>query len=280
MSTAILYIILGRGAARAETLVMSGASSPHPTTVVGPWGQVDDACDEVDDTSDQNACEEREAANSSDQADQGDETANQVHEKTDETANQAGERTEESGNQADEPIEETGNQAGETADSQSVNKEGQATNQAGRTSNRAGQTANDRAASRGLDPLGWVAELTDRVVDLVGGLVGSVADFLAGSDTSTEGSHRSGSRNAKEEGNSQLSQGGEAGNDESGESAASSSADDPTRGDAPEPWWRAWLPFTGSQWVLLAVGFSLVLIGFGLAFRSLRRRRRPRTVRV
>jgi hypothetical protein len=290
VGTALLYILLGPGAAFAAAPVLSRASSPQPAIVVRLWGQVDDTCDEVDDTSDQNACEENVVDNSSEQAHhEGDETANQAGETTNETADRAGDTTNETADQASETTNETADQASDTT-KETASQAGDTTketgNQAGQgassqSADETGQTTNGGTPPQDPNPFGWVVDFTNRVVDLVSGWVGSLADFFAGRDISTGASDRSGNGNPHPEGNSQLSQVAEAGNDESGGAAAPTSAGNPTQGDAPEPWWSlAWLPFTGSQWVLLVVAVSLILICLGLALRSLRRRRRPPTVRV
>jgi cobalamin biosynthesis Mg chelatase CobN len=277
VSALTLYLVLGAGPAFAEPSDLLGASSDADASVMALQGQVDDTCDEVDDTTDEDACDEGD--------DETGETTGQGTQQADDTCDEVDDTTDQATCDEDEALTEQGDQQSGTTNQNSSNqttKHHTTKNQTANTQSTSQTTTNEHANSQSSNepqannpntdgPLAragrWVGHVANRLGDVIGGLVGRLADLVGGGDPT-----KASNRNPEDA----------AGNDRSGESASAPSAGHSEReGDPPSPWWEAWLPFTGSQWLLAAAVVALVLIGVGVALRSMGRRRRfPRVGQV
>lgn len=266
LCTAMLYIIFAPGAAFAAASHLVAASSPSDVGVVGFWGEAEDTCGEGDYATDQDLCAEADdtaGETTGEEAQQGDHACDEAEDTTDrETCAEVDNSSEGRGRQGD-----TTNQN----DRQHTNNQSPNINIQGRNQKTSSQNANNqgtnnpRTSSPNTDgPLArvgrWVVHLTDRLGEVIGGLVGRLAELVGSGGDATKASHRNPDADSEDA----------ARNDRSGESA-SAGARNPEQRRPRASWWEAWLPFTGWQWLLLAVAVSLVLIAAGVALNSTRR---------
>jgi hypothetical protein len=280
VASVVVYLLLAARPAFAAGTNLSEAS-PASAAVATVLGQVEQTCDDVDEATGQEACQE--ATESEEESQPAEDTCEGLDDQTEqETCDEAESTTRQSGQ------EETTRQAGQEDETTGLNvNNNQTTNNRTNSeptnrdpnANDQGQTdqpaesrnehtqsakkSNTESKTDGpLARLGrWVVHVTDRLGNFIGGVVGRVSDLVGGEDGT------SGSSNPKDK--SQAA----AGNDRSGESSAANARGSGV-GDPPPPWWEAWLPTTGPRWLLPAVIVSLVLIASGVALRSVRRRRR------
>jgi hypothetical protein len=271
VASVVVYLLLGARPAFAAGTNLSEAS-PASAAVATVLGQAEQTCDDVDDSTGQEACQE--ATETEEESEPAEDTCEGLDDQTEqETCDEAESTTRQAG-QEDETTglsvnnnQTTNNRTNSEPTNRDpiANDQGQ-TNQPAESRNERTQSAkksNTESKTDGpLARLGrWVVHVTDRLGDFIRGVVGRVSDLVGGEDGT------SGTSNPRDK--SQAA----AGNDRSGESSATNARGSEV-GDPPPPWWEAWLPFTGSRWLLLAVIVSLVLIASGVALRSVRRRRR------
>jgi hypothetical protein len=265
VSTALLSIVLGPGAAFAEASREVAASAPPDASVLGFWGEAEDTCEEGDDATDPDLCAEADdnaGETTGEESQQGDDACDEVEGTTDpETCAEVDKTSEGRGRQG----EMTNQNNRQHTSNQSPDIQGRNQKNSSENANNQG-TNNARTSKPNADgPLArvgrWVLDLTDRLGEVVGGLVGRLAELVGSGGDATKASHRSPNADSEDA----------AGIDRSGESA-STRARKPEQRRPRASWWEAWLPFTGWQWLLLAVAAALVLIAAGVALKSRRRR--------
>jgi hypothetical protein len=278
VASVLVYLLLAARPAFGAGTNLSEAS-PASAAVATVLGQAEQTCDDIDDSTDQEACQEATESESQPAEETCEELDDQTERETcdeaesttrragqeDETTRQAGQEGERTGLSVNNNQTTNNRTNSEPANRDPIaNDQGQ-TDQPAESRNERTQSAKKfNTESKTVGPLArlgrWVVHVTDRLGAFIGGVVGRVSDLVGGEDGA------SGTSNPKDK--SQAA----AGNDRSGESSATNARGSEV-GDPPPPWWEAWLPFTGSRWLLSAVIVSLVLIASGVALRSARRRR-------
>jgi hypothetical protein len=279
-SVAVCLLLPGRPAFAAGTNLSE--ASPASAAMATILGQAEQTCDDVDDSTGQEACQE--ATETAEESQPAEDTCEELDDQTEqETCDEVESTSGQAGQQDETGLSVNNNQTTNnptnsepTNGDPNANDQGQ-TDQPAESRNEGTQSAkksNTESKTDGsLARLGrWVVQVTDRVGDFIGGVVGRVGHFIGGvvgrvSDLVGGEDGASGTSNPTD--NSQAA----AGNDQSGESSATNARGSEV-GDPPPPWWEAWLPFTGSRSLVLAVIVALVLIASGVALRSVRRQRR------
>jgi hypothetical protein len=273
--TATFYLVLlSTSSARATLSGDSHGSTPRILALA----LQDETCDEVDDATNDEACDEVNSQQAGEQESGGThDTCQQSEEATDQDACEAVDQTTNDGTQTGVGSSTTNT---DTGGDQGSNQNTSAVDQ-GSDQNAGGQgqssgAGSKQASTEGSNPSGplasagrLVTQLTDGVAHLVGDLVSGVANlFDEGSGSSTKVSDTS------------ENPGSASASGQSGDSASTTGAANSHEGDAPAPWWKAWLPNTGSEWLLFALVLAAILIGAGLALRSVGRHRRSGRAQV